>query len=277
VPQDVEPAKVLLVVKTYPLPSSKYGELVCTAGLLEGGGWVRIYPIHLSVLTDDVRLPKYSWVELDLVRNTGDFRPESYRPRMGLDEPVNTAGWIGTADNWAARKSIVLHEVFRSMEQLIELAHGPSNRSLATVRPAEVTGFAAQPVERDWKEKWLAQSKQGTLLEIGSESQARGRPVIRKLPYDYFYEFRTEGDDRPRRMRIEDWEIGALFWNCLKRTGNEQEANRLVRERYFDDFVANKDLHLFVGTTKRFHNIAPNPFTIVGVFYPPKTPQMQLL
>ena len=67
---------------------------------------------------------------------------------------------------------------------------------------------------------------------------------------------------------IEDWEIGALYWNCLKREKNEEKAVQKVRQKYFDEFKK-KDLCLFLGTTKQFHNIAPNPFIIIGVFYPP--------
>jgi len=55
-------ARVLVTVKTYPLPSGKYGELVCTAGLLDGNKWIRIYPIPLSFLSDDIGYPKYSWI-----------------------------------------------------------------------------------------------------------------------------------------------------------------------------------------------------------------------
>ena len=36
-PTELKNQKVLITVKTYPLPSSKYEELVCTAGLLEDG------------------------------------------------------------------------------------------------------------------------------------------------------------------------------------------------------------------------------------------------
>jgi hypothetical protein len=39
--------KVLLTVTTYPLPSRSYDELVCTAGILEDGSWIRIYPVPL--------------------------------------------------------------------------------------------------------------------------------------------------------------------------------------------------------------------------------------
>jgi hypothetical protein len=34
--------KVLITVTTYPLPSRSYDELVCTAGILENGDWIRI-------------------------------------------------------------------------------------------------------------------------------------------------------------------------------------------------------------------------------------------
>lgn len=39
--------KVLITVTTYLLPSRSYEELVCTAGILEDGSWIRIYPVPL--------------------------------------------------------------------------------------------------------------------------------------------------------------------------------------------------------------------------------------
>jgi len=37
-------------------------------------------------------------------------------------------------------------------------------------------------------------------------------------------------------MMIEDWEIGALFWNCLYQTdGNEQAALDLVKQKYLGE------------------------------------------
>ncbi len=42
--------KVLIAVKTYPTLSTKYDELVCTAGFLEDGSWVRVYPIPFRKL-----------------------------------------------------------------------------------------------------------------------------------------------------------------------------------------------------------------------------------
>jgi len=77
---------------------------------------------------------------------------------------------------------------------------------------------------------------------------------------------------------IEDWEIGALYWNCLKATeGNEAAALEKVREKYEGEFLAEKDIYLFLGTTKEWHmRRSKNPFVIIGVFYPKKESQMNL-
>jgi hypothetical protein len=71
---------------------------------------------------------------------------------------------------------------------------------------------------------------------------------------------------------IEDWEFGALYWNSLRSVGgDEEEANRLVRQRYFDEFVSQKDILFFVGTTKEWHaRGATNLIVIIRIFYPPK-------
>ena len=276
-PPGIPKARVLITVKTYPLPSGKYGELVCTAGLLNGKTWIQIYPIPFRFLQDSEKYPKYSWAELDLVRKTDDFRPETYRPRQGMDEEIRIVDKLGTADNWAARKSYVLEEVYSSLGELIDLAKGNSKKSLATLKPLEIVDLTIEEIEREWKEAWLAQARQGHFFELKPDGKTTQRRLIRKLPYQYSYKLLTEGDKKPRKLAIEDWEIGALFWNCLTQTnGDEQAANQLVRQKYFDTFRDEKDLHLFVGTTLQYHNIAPNPFTIIGVFYPPKTQQIAL-
>ena len=275
-PAELPNARVLVTVKTYPLPSRSYTELVCTAGLLNGDKWIRMYPIPYRFLQDQQQYPKYSWVELNLARNTSDFRPESYSPKLGVDEPIHVFEQIGTANEWAARKSFVLKEVFTSMSSLIKLAKDPNQRkSLATLKPSRIVDFVIEEDEREWKKDWQDQLKQFNMFELPTQ-HGHGK-VVKKLPYKFSYRFFSEGDKEPRKMMIEDWEIGALFWNCLYRVdGNEQAAVELVKQKYLDEFTE-KDLHLFVGTTKQFHNVAPNPFVIIGVFYPPKTDQLQLL
>jgi hypothetical protein len=278
-PQEIDGAHVLILVKTYPLPNSSYGETVCTAGLLEGDKWVRIYPVSWQVLEDNEKYPKYSWIDLDLVRNPTDFRQESYKPRRGFDEDIRVTKKLGTSDSWAARKEFVLKEVFTSMRDLISLAKSTSGKSLATFKPSEIVEFVIEEdPEKDWKQKWLNQSKQASMFDLDSRGTAKRQRLVRKLPYKFKYKFLCAGENKPRELTIQDWEIGALFWNCLKRAdGDEETAKQQVRQKYFDEFTIGKEVYLFLGTNFVFHRKnAPNPFIIVGVFYPPKTPQLSM-
>ncbi len=77
---------------------------------------------------------------------------------------------------------------------------------------------------------------------------------------------------------IEDWEIGALYWNLYDQyKGDEAKAIAGVRAKYFDDLANAKDLHLFLGTTFEFHlKNAPNPFVIMGTFHPKAITQTKL-
>lgn len=87
--------RVLITVKTYPTISGKYDELVCTAGFREDGTWVRIYPVSFRKKAYDQQYRKYDWIEIDLDKNTGDFRPESFRPHS-LDAEIEIVGHIRT-------------------------------------------------------------------------------------------------------------------------------------------------------------------------------------
>jgi hypothetical protein len=276
-PNELPKAKVLITVKTYPLPSQSYVELVCTAGLLDGEKWIRIYPVPFRFLQDDQQYKKFNWVELDLKRRTKDFRPESYRPKMGIDEKIKVLSKVGTANDWSVRKQYVLKEVFTSLDKLIELAKGSEKKSLATIKPKEIIDFTWEAEDREWKKSWVDQRKQLSFFDKVTQSTGGQKPAIEKVPYKFSYKFLSDGDKKAREIMVEDWEVGALFWNCLRRTdGDEKAALELVKQKYLYEF-SQKDLYFFVGTTFKFHNIAPNPFVIIGVFYPPKTQQPSLL
>lgn len=275
-PAEIPKARVLITVKTYPNPSAKYDELVCNAGFLESGEWVRIYPVKFRALPYEQQYSKYDWIELDLIRREKDLRQESYSPKRGIDEEIRTVGHIDTGKkrDWHERKRFACRELFTSMGELIALSKTDGVwKSLATVKPKEIVKFEVKEDERDWKPQMRDSLRQMSLFASQS-SGGRELQVVQKLPYKYYYHFLTEGDNRPRRMMIEDWEIGALYWNCLAHTeGDEMVANDLVRQKYEEEFLS-KDLYFFVGTTLANHIKAPNPFTIIGVFYPPITPQL---
>ena len=188
---EIPQAKVFITVKTYPQLSSSYGELVCTAGLLNGEQWIRIYPIPFRFLRDNQQYPKYSWITLDLERRTQDFRPESYRPRRGIDEPIQVGDVLGTQDAWAGRKAFVLKEVFTSMQELIELAKAkPEYKSLATLKPAEIVDFEIKKTDRDRKEKFIAQNQQGNIFETNDRGRCKRASMcenfLTNIPISFF-------------------------------------------------------------------------------------------
>lgn len=112
--------KVLIAVTTYPLPSRSYDELVCTAGLLENGEWIRIYPIPLSFLmgqrqSGKIESFKYTWIELDLNKRTDDFRPESHSPQNYDFRDIVIHDRAGTESNWMKRKNFA----FKTFTQIL--------------------------------------------------------------------------------------------------------------------------------------------------------------
>lgn len=68
---------------------------------------------------------------------------------------------------------------------------------------------------------------------------------------------------------IEDWEIGALYWNCLKTSGGDEEAAcEKVRNKYWDDYIMSgkHNIMLILGTTEDAHRRKlPEQFIIIGV------------
>lgn len=271
--------KVLITVTTYPLPSRSYDELVCTAGILETGEWIRIYPVPLRFLTGlrkDGKMEsfKYNWIELDLNKRNDDFRPESHSPINYDFKDIELFGKIDTKNNWAERKKYCTAKVYTNLSQLIDESKAPTNVSLATFKPTRILEFVIEAEEnREWKDEWKELRKQGDLFEQDRSPEI----TIPKLPYKFYYRFEDD-EGRISRLMIEDWEIGALYWNCLKSTeGNEVEALKKVRAKYEQEFINEKDIYLFLGTTREWHmRRAKNPFVIIGVFYPKKEIQTSL-
>lgn len=265
--------KVLITVKTYPTISSKYDELVCTAGFREDGSWVRIYPVPFRKKSYNEQYKKYDWIELDLVKNDSDFRPESFRPKT-MESEINVIGHIDPVSNWEERKQFCLGKVYYNLTELISEAKDQKIcTSLAVFKPAEIVDFIAEPVSREWDKAKIAKLNQLNIFETDASGKFE---IVQKLPYKFKYIFRdTQGTES--RLMIEDWETGQLYWNCVARhEGDEQKAVKDVRKKYFDDFAKTKDLYFFLGTTQAHHFASYNPFVIIGTFHPKKETQMKL-
>ncbi|MGL4594394.1 MAG: hypothetical protein ACRCUY_06655 [Thermoguttaceae bacterium] len=266
--------RVWILVKTYPTLSTKYGELVCTAGINENGEWIRIYPLPFRKLEYESQYKKFQWIKIDLKKNTEDFRPESFRPVAPLQ--VLTQEKV---ESWDERRHILFRStpVYDDLGKIIALAH-ENKLSLAIFKPSAIIDFKVEQTEREWSQDKLdALSAKGDQLNFFQtpEELKKEFSAVPKVPYKFSYTFCDKSGQKSTLM-IEDWEIGMLYWNCLKSSnGNELEATEKVRQKYFVE-ILKRDVYLFLGTTKEFHLRSKNPFVIIGVFWPPHHSQKLL-
>ena len=260
-----EKLKVLITVKTYPIPSAKYGELVCTAGVTEAGDFIRLYPVNFRDQPFSRQYRKYQWIEVEAEKHRGrDARKESYRPNCDtlvmLGEPIATK-----AGDWSDRGRYVLKNVARSMEELRDWQERDAT-SLGIIRPKVVHDLIAEPTDREWKGSFLEELRQARLWDDRTAS----KEPPRKVPFKFQYNF--ECDDprcKGHRMMNEDWELGALFWNLIDRGATEAEAVAKVRDKFLRQICSpNNDTHFFVGTILAH----PKSWVVIGTFYPKKTP-----
>jgi len=162
-----EKLKVLITVKTYPIPSKKYDELVCTAGVTETGEFIRLYPINFEVIAE---------------KHQGrDVRKESYRPDSDsikiLGEPIRS-----NPGNWSARAKYALAKKSRSMEDLYE-QQKTDRTSLGIFKPKKVNDLVISPDDPEWPPKFLSALQQQRLFEYRQKTLVPPR----KVPFKFHY------------------------------------------------------------------------------------------
>ncbi len=144
-------------------------------------------------------------------------------------------------------------------------------------KPTKVLDLVVEADEREWKpERVEAMRNLSLQYDLFSDNAWRETfNLVRKIPWKWSYRF-EDATGKRSEMQILDWEIGALYWNCLARAnGDEDEAKAKVRVKYVDQFLKT-DLHFFLGTTQQWHSVAPNPWVIIGVFPIPIEQQQPL-
>ena len=154
---DGERTRVLVTVMTYPLPSTKYQELVCTAGITEQGEWARLYPVDYRYRPRTQQFHEYQWIEVELApRAAGnDNRKESLKPQL---ESIRVIGEPLPTDNaWRARRAIIDRLPHHTVNQLKAL-YDSERVSLGIVRPRRVVDLEIKPADPEWKPemKWNA-------------------------------------------------------------------------------------------------------------------------
>lgn len=252
--------EVLITVKTSPLPSMKYGEVVCTAGIDHEGHFIRLFPIDFRGLPYDQQFKKYQWVRLEAVKHTGrDYRKESFRPFL---ESIRTIGEpISARDNWGHRKRHVLKNVAPSMEALWNQNESDAT-SLGIVAPAEILDVTISADDREWSPAAANEMRQYSLFA----DPARNDRLLRKVPYRFRYHFRcADTHCNTHRLSIIDWELTALYWKLIDGGESEDATCRKVKAKFLDEICSSQnEPHFFVGNTLE----NKKTWLVLGVIYP---------
>lgn len=250
------PSKVLILVKTYPQPSIKYRETVCTAGITETGKWVRLYPIPFRYLPQVSQFGKYQWVSVQLgtQRASNDPRPESRRPFLETIRPIGET--LSTARSWEQRRAAIAGVPQYTLNQLKTL-YTQDRTSLGIVRPSRILDVEVKAENAEWKPRIQRMFDQLPLF-------GEGQKPLRKLPFTFRYVFECPDSSGPHKAQIIDWELGALFNKEVTRLKSETAAAQSVRMKFLNDLAdETRETLFFMGTKLPY-----NTWMVLGVFYP---------
>ena len=89
------------------------------------------------------------------------------------------------------------------------------------------------------------------------------------MRFTYEYECQ-DANCSGHRHRCTDWEMAQTYRSWKRLYGNGWEEKFL--DRYEREMREIKDIHFYVGT----HSLYPT-WIVIGLFYPPLTPQARLL
>lgn len=264
------PVRAVIFGKTYPEPSTRYYETVCTAALREEDGRpIRLYPVPLRYLNDEKQYKLWDVVEVPVDRSAKDQRPESYR----IDHTkLKTVGHLETDKHgWVARRALLERNTEWHYEGMAELKEANQRRkaSIGLVVPGAIerVQLSAKPPEAraefDQKCAELRLRKESDMFD--PEYHA-----LDFLPNEIFLHWSCRVhcvtcSRQPHRMKVLDWGLMQLArrrgWGAATQH-LEDLSNALTR-----------DFRLFLG------NFAQHPtnFGVIALWYPKLPEQPSLL
>jgi hypothetical protein len=261
--------RVFITVKTYPQPSTKHNETVCTAGVTEDGRWIRLYPIPFRWLDDGRQYQKWQWIEVSITKDASnnDPRRESHRVDVLSIKPLEVID-SEHDKTWKKRRKIMdalPHHTIQELESAwtADRESKVPWTSMGIVRPTAILDMTWEEQEqREWTAEELAKLQQERIF--GPEE---GVQVLEKIPYRFYIHFRCADREKPYKMMFEDWEIGMLYRNCMRKCRDEQVALQEMKNSYLSNWfnLEKRDVRLIVGT----RNVFPT-WLVIGMFTPPR-------
>lgn len=262
-------AQILITAKTYPTPSARHLETVCTAGVrldTPQAEWIRLYPISYRLLDYDLQFKKYQVVEVPIRSRGGkDIRKESFTPdiaRLKSGRVVDSQ-----RGKWTDRRRMLgsligattTCELIRANMNLPPHTLGPS---LGLIKPldARVKVTTGKPWTASQQQK-VTRAATPTLFD---DDYVRNE--LEPQPYDMRVRYHcTDPQCKGHDQSIIDWEVGQAGRSWATRYPVEEIPERL-RAKWQSLFSEDKDTHLFVGN----HLVHPRSFMGLGVWYPKK-------
>ena len=250
--------KILITVRTYPVPATRGVEVSCTAGVTHEGEWIRLFPLPYRSLDEDKQFRKYEWIEAEVRKATNDQRPESFIPNL---ETIRIIEKLSTSDGWRTRKNII-KPLLRPSMCSIQQQHAQQNApTLGVFKPGKIKRLVIEPEESAvWTPSELAKLNQTlSLFQKAPETQ------LEKIPFKFKYEFLcNDSNCNGHSMSCMDLELGQSYRKWRADYGDQWQS--AIRERYESQMIEKFDTHFFVGNLHQF----PQSWIIVGLFYPPQ-------
>lgn len=253
--------EMLITVKAYPTPSTKYIESSCTVGITRNREWLRIHPLPFRMLEDSQQFRKYQWIR-GRIKKSDDPRPESHKIDYDSIQVLDES--LSPRHNWAQRRTFLKPLQQRSMEEIWR-EQELDNISLALFKPRCIERLTIESTAPQWTEKQLARLQQQNFFV-----KDKTRP-LEKIPYDFKYRFWCDDPNcKGHYTKVVDWEIYQSYRKWWAQYGPEGWEEKF-RERYEQDMQEKNDTHFFMGTM-RAH---PKSWIVIGLFYPPKAKAIQ--
>ena len=258
-PSAYDTKRILIWGKTYPELSDKYGETVCTAGCLEDGSPVRIYPIPFRLMDGYGQYSLYQWITAPIRPSPDDPRPESYKINVDKIDPGEK---IDTDPGWMKRRQVIEKDSswhFDSVEDL-QAAQQQTGQSLGMVPVGEVSRVYIQKrsdeKEKEHYKELRAKRAQNNLFQDESPPHLQ----FQKHRIRVEWKCGTLGDIHPdcdgHDMTILDWGLAEL--------ARKKDPKKAKRKMETLSDVNTHELKFFLGNMLAY----PKSFTIVGLWYP---------
>jgi hypothetical protein len=272
--------RILMLVKTYPSPSEKYGEIVCTAGInIDTLEWRRVFPYPFRTVDEDVRFKKWDVIDMPLERTNKDKRPES---RRLIDvNAIQKVNHIDVGDDfWTPRASYFkvgiatgVAEVLQQMLSEDREVWGPTIRIVRAIPgTARLIGKPQSVIWDTEKQLNLDRAKENLEQDMFADPELiKYFRTLERPPFSLRLEFQ-DLLNQTYSLPLMDWEFPRLLLKEIQNKGSKEAALESVRYKVEEQiFALHREPYLILGSNN--HRYKKRQIGIIGYFSPRKRSQ----